>query len=157
MTFTHQGPSRADVLAVKVTLLWAGLSLGVAFLATPAKFLASTLSLPVALDVGQQTFKVYNSTEFGFLLLVVALGVGVGRRPAWAWRLCVPAVILGLQAFWLIPALDERVAMIQAGGSPPPSSLHAIYIAVEVMKILWLLPLGLMADRVSLPRRFSGH
>lgn len=35
-----------------LAVLWAGLLLGVSFLATPVKFLAPSLSLPVALDVG---------------------------------------------------------------------------------------------------------
>ena len=44
------------ISALIVATLWLGLLLGVAFLATPAKFLAPGL-LPVALDVGR-TFAV---------------------------------------------------------------------------------------------------
>jgi hypothetical protein len=33
-------------------MLWAGVLIGVSFLAAPAKFNAATLTLPVAMDVG---------------------------------------------------------------------------------------------------------
>lgn len=138
-----RGVRRRESLAIKIVLLWAGLSLGVAFLATPAKFLAAPLTLPVALEVGQQTFKVYNWAQLVLLILVAGAAAAPGRRAAWTWRLLAPAVILGLQAFWLIPALDLRVAMIQAGGAPPASNLHILYVALEAVKVIWLLAIGL--------------
>lgn len=42
---------------------WAGFLAGVSFLATPVKFLAPSLTLPVALDVGRQTFFAFNRSE----------------------------------------------------------------------------------------------
>ena len=67
--------SRASRLGPGLILLWAGLTLGVAFLATPAKFLAPSLSLTVALDVGRQTFHLYNRVEIGLLLGLAGFGV----------------------------------------------------------------------------------
>jgi hypothetical protein len=59
-------------------MFWLGLLIGVAFLATPAKFLAPSLSLPVALDVGRQTFYVFNKVEWvmGAVLLLMLLNGG---------------------------------------------------------------------------------
>lgn len=51
-----------------------------AFLATPAKFLAPSLPLAVALDVGRHTFQVYNRVELLLLMALVALGLGAGDR-----------------------------------------------------------------------------
>ena len=61
-----------------VAMFWLGLLIGVAFLATPAKFLAPSLSLPVALDVGRQTFYVFNKVEWvmGAVLLLMLLNGG---------------------------------------------------------------------------------
>ena len=60
-----------------IAMLWLGQLIGVAFLATPAKFLAPGLSLPVALDVGRQTFYVFNKVEWVmeavFLLMLLML------------------------------------------------------------------------------------
>jgi hypothetical protein len=50
-------------LVVTLALFWLGLLAGVSFLATPVKFMAPSLSLPVALDVGRQTFSVFNPLE----------------------------------------------------------------------------------------------
>jgi hypothetical protein len=129
-----------------VLLLWAGVAIGVAFVATPAKFLAPSLSLPVALDVGRHTFALYNRAELGILALLLVIGL-VSRAPRrWYLVLAVPAAIVILQAVWLIPLLDHRVAMILSGGPPPPnSSLHAGYIAAELIKVIALAALGFAA------------
>jgi hypothetical protein len=121
-----------------LALLWAGLSVGVAFVATPAKFLAPTLSLPVALDVGRHTFRVYNGLEL--CLAVAALALALSSTAPWrrAAGFAIPVLVVIAQASWLIPALDARTLMVQAGQRPPPSPLHAAYIAAEALKILAL-------------------
>jgi len=137
--------SLIDSLGPKVLLLWAGLSIGVAFLATPAKFLAPSLTLPVALDVGRQTFRVYNSAEFILLIGLVVLGLWSSGRRNWYFALAVPAAVIIAQALWLIPALDLRVSAILSGERHlPPSNLHTFYIAAEALKVLWLLVFGLV-------------
>jgi hypothetical protein len=68
---------RVGILAI--ALLWCGLLLGVSFLATPAKFMAPSLSLVVALDVGRQTFAVMNKVEWLFVAVLLAL-ILTGRR-----------------------------------------------------------------------------
>lgn len=135
---------RIEQLGSELYLLWAGLSIGVAFLATPAKFLAPSLTLPVALDVGQHTFRVYNGAELILLGVVLVLGIRSSSRKRWYLAALLPTVVVLLQTLWLIPALDLRVTAIQAGQSPlPPSNLHTVYVAAEVVKVLWLLCQGL--------------
>ncbi len=141
---SSQAGARLEQFGIKIFLIWAGLSVGVAFLATPAKFLAPSLSLAVALDIGQQTFRVYSGAEFALLGLLMVLGVWSKARRRWYLSLAVPGAIILMQAFWLVPALDLRVAAVQAGLSPPPpSNLHMTYIVAEVIKLLWLLVIGL--------------
>lgn len=127
-----------------VALCWFGFSAGVSFLATPAKFLAPSLSLPVALDVGRQTFAVLNKVEWvlatALLLLVAVLPV----RRSWlatAGATAAAGLVL-LEAVWLLPALDARVGIIIAGGTAPDSGLHQAYIAIEAAKLALL---GLVA------------
>ena len=149
-------PSVLDRVSARLILLWAGLSVGVAFLATPAKFLAPSLTLPVALDVGRHTFSVYNQAELAMLFVLVLLGV---RSRLWRRRylaLSAPGVIVVAQATWLTPALDARVAAILSGQTPPASSLHALYIGAELAKVLWLLAFGfadLLPGRRGVRRR----
>jgi hypothetical protein len=130
---------------IQIALLWTGLSLGVAFLATPAKFLAPSLSLSVALDVGRQTFLVANRVELALCALLFGLTLAGAPRWRWALAFALPMTLVALQTAWLIPALDFRVTMILAGRSPSPSSLHLVYIGVEAAKTLWLGALGLSA------------
>ena len=148
-------PRKVERLGAKLNLLWAGLSIGVAFLATPAKFLAPSLTLPVALDVGQHTFRVYNGLELILFAAILVLGKRSKWRRRWYLSALVPGAIVLVQTFWLIPALDLRVIAIQTGRWPlPPSHLHTVYIAAEVFKVLWLLFLGL-GDLFSRPTKPS--
>jgi hypothetical protein len=129
----------------KIALLWCGLSLGVAFLATPAKFLAPSLSLPAALDVGRQTFMVCNRAEMALCAFLATLAIWAPRRDRWALAFALPAVLVLTQASWLIPALDVRVGLVLQGVTPPPSSLHLVYVMIEAFKIVWLAALGYTA------------
>jgi uncharacterized membrane protein len=47
-----------------VLILWVGSVLGVSFIAAPTKFMASHLTMPVALEVGKVTFHVFNKVEW---------------------------------------------------------------------------------------------
>lgn len=132
----------ADAATIALALLWAGLLVGVSFVATPVKFAAPGLSLPVALEVGQVTFHLFSRIEWALAVLLAAAAAG-GRSPR---RLLVAAALAGLvalQALWLLPALDDRVAAVIAGTSPPPSDHHTFYAAAEGAKFLLLAAVGL--------------
>jgi len=141
-------PKRAFArIRQRVLVLWAGIAIGVAFLATPAKFLAPSLTLPVALDVGRQTFAIYNRAELALVALLVVIGLASRAPRRWYFALAVPGAIVILQAVWLIPMLDHRVATILAGGAVPQNSnLHAAYIAAELIKIVALAGFGFSAS-----------
>lgn len=119
---------------------------GVSGLATPVKFTAPSLTLPVALDVGRVTFRLFSRVEWGFALVLVVLGFAAQIRLLWPVTGLVVAVIV-LQAMWLLPALDARTASVIAGATLPPSALHAWYVAAEVTKLVALLIIGIGAIR----------
>lgn len=124
-----------------VAVLWLGLLVGVSFLATPVKFFAPSLQLPVALDVGRHTFAVFNKVEWIPAVAIMLLLVGARTR------LCVVAtsvivLVLIAETIWLLPALDQRIGLIIAGHQPPASSLHVFYIAIEIVKLIALLVLS---------------
>jgi hypothetical protein len=109
--------------------------LGVSFIATPVKFLAPSLALPVALDVGRHTFGVFSLLEIGGALTLMAIAIVLRHQR----RVLMFALVLGalvwLQFFWLLPVLDARVETILQGGTPERSNLHGLYIAVEATKL----------------------
>jgi hypothetical protein len=140
------------VAALCVAVFWLGILLGVAFLATPAKFLAPSLTLPVALDVGRSTFAIFSKVEWALsvaLLLPVLFGVR-------AWIASVAAVVVvasvAVETLWLLPLLDHRVGQIMAGVDPASSGYHNFYIALDGLKLVALIVVAwAMARRVARP------
>lgn len=127
-----------------IVLFWAGLLAGVSFLATPVKFLAPGLSLPVALEVGRVTFRALNWTELALGALAVLLSLRAGGRVlTMAVAAALAAVVL--QTVWLLPVLGARTDIVVAGGTPPPSSLHGWYVAIEIGKLATLIAAGIGA------------
>lgn len=124
--------------------MWAGALLGVSFIATPAKFWAHSLTLPVALDVGRQTFQFFNKLELGAAAVLSILIFSL--KQTWFPRAMVLliAALLALQFLWLLPALDQRVEVFLSGAVPPESQLHKVYIACDVWKLILLARLAWM-------------
>ena len=134
-------------------MLWAGVVIGVSFLAAPAKFNAPSLSLPVAMDVGRQEFGVLNLVEIGFAVLTLALAA-LARPGRLVWLgLALAVLVVAAQALWLLPALDLRALAIIQGETPPPAPWHTLYVGLEALKLVALLAAGWLALR---PRRPEG-
>jgi hypothetical protein len=126
-------------------MLWAGVLIGVSFLAAPAKFNAPGLSLPVAMQIGRQEFGELNRAEIA--LAVASLALAAYARPhRTLWLgLGLAAAIVVLQWLWLLPALDARAELIVQGETPEPAPWHALYIGAEVLKLLVLITTGWLA------------
>ena len=120
-------------------VLYAGLILGVAFVATPAKFLAPHLALPVALEVGRYTFRILNRLEWA--ILGAMLVWGLIQAPGFQWWATLVAVsaLVAIETAWLLPALDARAQIVIAGGTPPAASLHRLFVGLEAAKVILLL------------------
>jgi hypothetical protein len=124
---------------VTASLLWAGMTLGVSFLAAPVKFRTPTLTRPVALDVGRHVFRVFNRVELGWgVLVVVAIAAARPRPLVWVPSLTA-VLILGAQTAWLRPRLNRRVATILAGLPTARDRLHVAYVALEAVKVAALV------------------
>ena len=129
--------------ATLLAWLWAGLVLGVSFVATPVKFLAPSLSLADALAVGRVTFEALKWIEcVAVVALAATIWTAAPRRRELA-LLGVIVVILLCQYAWMLPVLDARVQTIIDGRNLPPSALHWIYTALEFVKVGMLVVVGL--------------
>ena len=143
---------------------WMGVVFGVSFIATPVKFRALSLSMPVALDVGHVTLHALNRIEWFFAAVLLLVTVRYNRRQGSAAPSSVTTrrlVLLGTvsvctvvlaQALWLLPALDLRTAEIIAGRPQPPSSLHGLFIGAELLKLCLLWGVGLFATPIASER-----
>lgn len=125
-----------------VCFTWVGMTVGVSMIATPVRFTATTITRPVALDVGRVVFAALNKAELLAVVLLLVIVRASGRsRELWMWASVLILIVLA-QGAWLIPELAARTDIILAGGEPPPSHAHAIYSALELIKIGLLLFLG---------------
>ncbi len=132
--------------------IWAGVLAGVSFVATPAKFLAPSLPMAQALDVGRWTFHVLAWIEWSFVagvmaMLAVAWRSGARGRGLVGTLIVVSTVVLAAETFVLRPQLDARVLRIMAGDSVLPSQAHNLYIALEALRLALILPAGIVAIR----------
>ncbi len=146
MDWTDDRPLLGAALCL-IPAIWLGLLIGVSFIATPVKFAAPTLELGPALDVGRVTFGLFSRIEWGVaavLVLIVAFAKAAPLRAVMAGAL---AIILAVQALWLLPALDGRVAAVIAGEPLPPSWHHSAYAGLEVAKAVLLLALAVVGLR----------
>jgi len=122
-----------------VMLVWAGLTLGGNIIAAPAKFQVDSLTQSQLLLVGRAQFAWLGSAELVFASATILLcGFGGGRIRVLG-LLAVAA--FGLQQFGLQPLLEARTDLIVAGQPAPESTLHLVFIALEIAKIA-LLALG---------------
>ena len=122
-----------------ICLLWIGMIIGVSFLATPAKFLATNVSLPDALAIGRATFSVFLWVECGFfvaLIYVAILDQSMSFKVA--ALLLVLLGLLGINYLIIQPILDLRVQFILDGNVVEPSQMHRLYVAIEMLKLLWI-------------------
>lgn len=127
--------------------------IGVSFLATPVKFQASTLDLPTALEVGRVTFALFSKVEWGLCaLLLVSILLSPRPRSLLLSGAAVLALVLLVQALWLLPVLDARIGQIMTGAAVPATGHHLFYIAADSLKLLLLAGLAVAA---LWPRRAS--
>lgn len=118
-----------------ITFIWLGMTLGVSMLATPARFAATTITRPVALDVGRVVFSVLNKAEFVALIVtLIIVRISGQARQLWGPVMGL-ALILIAQSAWLLPELAARTDMIIAGNEPEPSIAHAAYSTLELLKL----------------------
>ncbi|MGI8417700.1 MAG: hypothetical protein ACR2P2_16150 [Nakamurella sp.] len=133
-----------QILGLAVAFGWMGMVLAISFLETPLKFRAPGITIPLGLGIGRIVFRALNIVEAGLAgVLIVALATS-GAGPARWVLLAVAATVLALQLTFLRPRLDSRARQIIAGGQPPRSRLHLVYVALELGKVAALCWLGIL-------------
>jgi hypothetical protein len=133
-----------------ISLLWAGLVIGISFIEAPAKFRAPSLTREVALDVGRHVFHASHRVQLVFAAALLAFAT-LGSLSWLEWfALGLAEVIYFVQLLWLLPALVRRAQAIISGQTPAGDSPHALFIALEVAKLGALFGLGLSVLRALL-------
>jgi len=140
--------------AIACLFCWAGFVAAISFMEAWLKFRAPGVTLPIGLGIGRLVFAALNKVEWTFA--VIAAAYCIWKKPAqlfYGQRLyfIVACVILLLQTFWLLPALDARAEYFIHGQEPPRSYLHLIYFISEMIKVTSLMVAGIRLLHVSVP------
>lgn len=124
-------------LAVAIPLCWCGMIAGISFLEAPLKFTAPGITLALGLSIGSVVFHAFNAVELCLLCIWFLATRSAKLKGPWLPVIAV-LFIVGIQSFWLLPALENRASVIIQGGLNPPASVHVYYVVCEVTKFLIL-------------------
>lgn len=122
------------------TFLWIGFVCAISFMEAWLKFRAPGVTLPIGLGIGKLVFGALNKVEWIFAVIAVVCMLSRDfsfSSPRNLWY-GIALLMLALQTFWLLPALDNLADVYISGGTPPPSSLHWYFVAAEVIKVVSL-------------------
>ena len=94
--------------------------------------------------------------QWGLIALVGLLVLISRRHVTGGWGLVVAlltaiAAVLAVETFLVRPILDARVLDIIAGSSVAPSGLHALYIALDAVKLVLILAAAIASARSTPP------
>ena len=126
------------------TFFWCGAVVSISFLEAWLKFSAPGVTLPIGLSIGRLVFSALNKVEWS--LLLAAAICGYAASASW-WRgagwLVLAITMLLVETIWLLPGLDKRALAYMSGEEPPPSVLHVLFVAAELVKVSGLLLAGI--------------
>jgi len=141
-------PSKVVPWVAGLAFVWAGMSLGVCFLASPVKFAAPSLSMTTALEVGRLTFAAFHKVQGVLALVLVGMLAVWGTRKGWLLGGGVIALWVA-QVVGIMPVLDRQTAAVLQGGSTAMTLLHFGYVGAETLKLALLIALAVVATRAQ--------
>lgn len=131
-------------IALMATFIWIGMVAGISFLEAWLKFRAPGITLALGLGIGRLVFAALNKVEW---VLATLVAVHLLSHREWAkpanGAFYLVLLILVAQTLWLFPILNDRAAAHISGVPPPPSSIHIVFVAMEVVKTVCLFAFGL--------------
>ncbi|MET8633825.1 hypothetical protein [Streptomyces sp. NPDC004680] len=129
-------------IASAVVFVWLGMVMAISFLEAPLKFRAPGVTIPVGLGIGRLVFRALNIAET-VLAAAVAVTVGAGGPPrSLAVLTGVLVALLVVQLSVVRPRLNRRSDRVLAGEDLPRSRGHLHYVALEAVKVVLLIALG---------------
>ena len=125
--------------------LWCGMVCAIAMEAQ-LKFWAPGITRELGLGIGKIVFTALNRVECVIAIILIIAFFSFAATKIARIVFAVIALILLAQTFWLIPLLIERIDLITAGETPPSSSVHLVYISLEILKTGLLLTLSTLVN-----------
>lgn len=133
---------------VIVPVFWLGMVAAISFLEAPIKFRAPGVSLAIGLGIGRKVFTALNAVELVLaLMLAASCIVAKPDTPALTFFVLV-AMMLVVQVVVIRPWLGRRSDRVLAGEDLPRSTMHLVYIAFELLKVVLLVSVIMSLFRV---------
>jgi len=132
-------------LAVVSIFIWVGFICAISFMEAWLKFRAPGINLPLGLGIGRMVFAALNKVEW-VLAIAVFFNYLLNKERDFQWfyvLFFIALVILIIQTFYFLPALDTRAELYIQGKDVPASNLHFIYVFIEAFKTVCLIVLGI--------------
>lgn len=132
-------------LALAASFLWIGFIGSISFMEAWLKFQAPGVTVPLGLGIGRLVFSALNKVEWVLALIILGsflLGKARFSSPRTILYVMI-TITLTLQTIWLLPALGDRVVLLQQGQELENSYLHLYYIVLEISKVICLSLLGI--------------
>lgn len=132
-------------LSLISTFLWIGFVCAISFMEAWLKFQAPGITVPLGLGIGRLVFDALNKVEWVFAIAIIFSGSVVKEKWLSFKNLAfvIPLLLLVMQTFWVLPALDARAELVITDQILPPSNFHFFYIGMEIVKIAALIIFGI--------------
>ena len=130
-------------IALVSVYLWIGFVCAISFMEAWLKFRASGVTVSIGLNIGRLVFNALNKVEWVFAIAIFAdliisknifLSMQILFKKETIFYL-IPLILLIIQTFWTLPALDKRAEMYIENLPMPASYLHFYYVAMEALKV----------------------
>lgn len=140
-------------LIMAAGFLWIGFVGAISFMEAWLKFRAPGITVPLGLGIGRIVFNALNKVEWCLAIIILIsllLNKGVSLFRTDNLFYLIPVLILILQTFWLLPALDARAELHIQGTDAPASNLHFVYVGLELLKISSLSAFGILLYKIMI-------
>ncbi len=132
-------------VAIASTFIWIGFLCAISFMEAWLKFRAPGVTIEIGLGIGKLVFGALNKVEIvlSIIILFNLLVNNTGMPFAQKVYFYVAFVIVILETFWALPALDKIANLVIQDRPLPASNLHIYYVVMEVIKLGCLILFGL--------------
>lgn len=150
----------ANVSTIATPFLWLGMVGAISFVEAPLKFTAPGVTIEIGVGIGRIVFAALNKLEW-ILFTLWLLSIFISRVAQVSFiSLFAIITILSLQTFWLLPALETRIDLLQKGTQLTESPLHTYFIVAEIIKMGCLLFTGFSniaktINQINQPKTFQ--
>jgi hypothetical protein len=130
-------------ITIAIAFIWIGFVCAISFMEAWLKFQAPNITTALGLGIGQLVFSALNKVElFLSTSIIVLLLLQIKKTKNSNLYFIIAFIILLLQTFWLLPALNERAIKIIQGITTSKSQLHFVFVALEIIKVISLFLFG---------------